>query len=109
MSSMYCIGSLLSEGRFREYDERDRRESTASGPTPRGRSGRGEHPAQEAEGARLVERLVEVAALRALDAGRAAALARTALQQLRRVRGPALEDLEAALGDPDAARVAVVD
>src|SRR3954466_587490 len=28
MSSMYCIGSLLSEGRFREYDERDRREST---------------------------------------------------------------------------------
>src|SRR3954447_3461089 len=29
MSSMYCIGSLLSEGRFREDDERDRRESTA--------------------------------------------------------------------------------
>src|SRR3954471_11980340 len=29
MSSMYCIGSLLSEGRFRDYDERDRRESTS--------------------------------------------------------------------------------
>src|SRR3954447_7938911 len=29
MSSMYCIGSLLSQGRLRDYDERDRRESTA--------------------------------------------------------------------------------
>src|SRR5881397_1640268 len=67
------------------------------------------HPRQKCEGSGLVEELVEVAALRALDAGRAAALAGTALEQRDRVGHPALELGEAALGDPDAAGVAVVD
>ena len=57
----------------------------------------------------LVEHVVQVAALRRLDAGRAAALARAAGDHLRGVRDPALERLEAARGDPDAAGVAVVD
>src|SRR5579864_9661241 len=67
------------------------------------------HSAQEREGPGLVEVLVQVAAFRALDAGRAAALARAALQQADGVRDPALELLEAALGDADSAGVAVVD
>src|SRR5207253_3955052 len=64
---------------------------------------------QERERAGLVEELVEVAALRALDARRAAALARAALEQPHRVGHPAVELLEAARGDADAAGVAVVD
>src|SRR5215210_1107782 len=68
-----------------------------------------QHPLEERQRAGLVEGLVQVAALRALDARRAAALARTAAQELRGVLCPALEDVEAALGDPDAAGVAVVD
>src|ERR1700758_1904426 len=67
------------------------------------------HPLQKCEGAGLVEVLVEVAALRALHAGRATALARAAGEQLGRVGDPALELLEATGGDADAARVAVVD
>ena len=67
------------------------------------------HPAEQRQRAVLVEVLVEVAALRALDAGRAAALARAALEQPHGVGDPALELLEAALGDADAARVPVVD
>src|SRR5438874_10572723 len=67
------------------------------------------HPRQKCEGSGLVEELVEVAALRAVDAGRAAALAGTALEQRDRVCHPALELAEAALCDPDAAGVAVVD
>ena len=57
----------------------------------------------------LVERLVEVPALRALDARRAPGRARAALQQAGRVLDPVLEAIEPALGDPDAAGVAVVD
>ena len=57
----------------------------------------------------LVEHLVEVAALRALHARRAAVGARAALEHARRVLDPALEGVEAALGDADAAGVAVVD
>src|SRR5690348_11721602 len=67
------------------------------------------HPRQQRQRAGLVEELVEVAALRALDAGRAAALARTAGEKLHRVGDPALELLEAASGDADAAGVTVVD
>src|SRR5580765_8329368 len=70
---------------------------------------RGQHPVEQRQRAGLVERLVQVAALRALDTRRTTALARTAAQQLRGVLGPAGEDVEAALGDPDATRVAVVD
>src|SRR5438105_969483 len=67
------------------------------------------HALQELERARLVERLVQVAALRALDAGRAAPLAGASLKQLGGVVRPALEDVEAALRDTHAASVAVVD
>src|SRR5436189_793015 len=67
------------------------------------------HPVQKRQRAALVQQLVEVAALRALHAGGAAALARAALEHAHRVGDPALELLEAALGDPDAAGVAVVD
>jgi hypothetical protein len=80
-------------------------------PQPRGRlQGLGvEHPPQECQGAGLVERLVQVAALRALHAGGTAALAGAAGEQLRGVLGPPVEGLETPLGDADAARVAVVD
>src|SRR3954469_5403924 len=67
------------------------------------------HPRQECEGAGLVEVLVEVAALRTLDAGRTAALAGAAGEELGRVGDPALELVEAAGRDADAACVAVVD
>src|SRR6478672_11304881 len=70
---------------------------------------RGQHPVEERERPGLVERLVQVPALRALDARRAAALAWAATEQLRGVGRPALEHVEAALGDADAAGVAVVD
>src|SRR3954471_13481222 len=69
----------------------------------------GRHSAQKRQRAHLVEIVVEVAALRALHARRAAALARAAVEQANRVGDPALELLEAALRDPDAARVPVVD
>src|SRR5919198_5393368 len=68
-----------------------------------------EHPLEQRERSGLVERLVEIAALRALDAGRAAPFAGAAGEQLHRVLDPALECGEAAFGDADAARVAVVD
>src|SRR5579884_3053767 len=64
---------------------------------------------EEGERAALVEHVVEVAALRALDAGGAAIRARAAADQRGGVGDPALELLEAALRDPDAAGVAVVD
>src|SRR3954447_749499 len=67
------------------------------------------HSAQERQRARLVEIVVEVAALRALHARWAAALARTAVEHADRVGDPALELLEAALRDSDAAGVPVVD
>src|SRR5438874_4747202 len=68
-----------------------------------------QHSLEQREGAGLVERLVQVPALRALHARRAAVLARAAVQQLRGVADPVLERLEAALADADAARVPVVD
>ena len=58
---------------------------------------------------RLVERLVEVAALRALHAGGAAVLARALADQPGGVGDQALELVVAAAGDPDPAGVAVVD
>src|SRR3954467_990838 len=67
------------------------------------------HPRQKCQCSGLVEELVEVAALRALDARRTAALARAAGEELGRVRDPAFELVEAALGDSDSARMAVVD
>src|SRR5437868_2707422 len=67
------------------------------------------HAREKCEGARLVEELVQVAALRALDAGGTAALAGATGQQLGRVGDPPLELVEATGRDPDAAGVAVVD
>src|SRR4029079_14412210 len=67
------------------------------------------HPRQKCECSGLVEVLVQVAALRALDTGWAAALAGTALEQGDRVGHPALDLVEAAGRDADAAGVAVVD
>src|SRR3954447_21854704 len=72
-------------------------------------SARNRHPPQKCQRPALVQVLVQVAALRALHARRAAVLARAALEQPHRVGDPALELVEAALGDPDAAGVAVVD
>src|SRR5262252_5648969 len=67
------------------------------------------HPRQKCEGTGLVEELVQVAALRALDARGASTLAWTAGEELGGVRDPALELVEAAGRDADAAGVAVVD
>src|SRR6186997_2281352 len=53
---------------------------------------RGQHPVEHRERAGLVEWLVQVAALRALHAGRTTPLAGAGAQQLRGVLGPALED-----------------
>src|SRR5919204_3782052 len=66
-------------------------------------------PPEESQCAVLVEPLVQVAALGALDAGWAAVRARAALEQLDGVRDPAFEALEAARRDADTAGVAVVD
>src|SRR3954467_10313482 len=68
-----------------------------------------QHPSQERQRALLVEPLVQVAAFRRLDAGRAAAFAGAAGEQALGVADPALEDLEAVLDDADTARVPVVD
>src|SRR6266540_5845066 len=67
------------------------------------------HPGEQRRRAVLVEVLVEVAAFRALYAGGAAVLAWAALEHPHGVGDPALELLEAALGDADAAGMAVVD
>src|SRR4051812_22490655 len=69
----------------------------------------GEHPAHHLERARLVERLVEVAALRRLHARRAARLARALCDERVRIAHQGLEAQEPLAGDPDAAGVAVVD
>src|SRR5439155_26782955 len=76
--------------------------------TIHGLAGR-QHPLEQGERAGLVERFVQVAALRALDARGAAEQAWAAGQHPRRVLDPALEGLEAALRDPDTAGMAVVD
>src|SRR6478609_4999484 len=67
------------------------------------------HALQEQLRGLLVEHLVQVPALRALDAGGAAVRARAPREQVRRVRDPPREAVEPTLGDADAARVAVVD
>src|SRR3954469_1031657 len=90
---MYCISPSLGVG---------------DGSKTNGLGGN-RHPPQKFQRAALVQVLVEVAALRALHAGGAAALARAALEHAGRVLDPALEGVEAALGDPDAAGMAVVD
>src|SRR3954452_23092536 len=72
-------------------------------------SARNRHAPQQRQRAALVEVLVEVAAFRALHARGAAMLARAALEQAHGVGHPALELLEPALGDADAARMTVVD
>src|SRR5690242_4962792 len=68
----------------------------------------GEQTAQERQRAGLVQHLVQVAALRRLDTGGTTVVARAAGEHPRRVLDPALERLEAALCDPDAARMPVV-
>src|SRR5215211_907382 len=75
----------------------------------RNRQSGDKHPLQQRPRAALVEQFVEIAALRRLHAGGAAVLAWTPGEQPLGVRDPSLEDLEAALGDADASRVAVVD
>src|SRR5437868_185707 len=75
----------------------------------RGSWSRREHTAQQRECPGLVEELVEIAALGALDARGTAALAGTAGEKLCRVGDPPLELVEAARRDLDAARVSVVD
>src|SRR4051794_5990886 len=67
------------------------------------------HPLEHCQRPGFVEPFVEVPALRALDAGGASVLARAAFEHAHGVCDPALELLEAALGDADAAGVAVVD
>src|SRR5204863_9045956 len=67
------------------------------------------HPPQQCRRTGLVQVLVQVAALRALDARRAPALAGAAFQQADGVGDPALELLEASLRDPDSAWMPVVD
>src|ERR671914_1987805 len=73
------------------------------------RSSNRQHPLKQRQRARLVERLVQVAALRRLDAGGTAVVARAAGEHLRGVFSPALEGREASLVDPDSACMAVVD
>ena len=57
----------------------------------------------------LGQRLVEVPALRRLDARRAPRLARTVAEQRGRAVDPSLEQLVSAVGDAGAARMSVVD
>src|SRR6059058_5932268 len=66
-------------------------------------------PREECQRPLLVEHVVQVPALRALDARGAPVGARAAADQLHRVPHPAFELLEPALGDADAAGVPVVD
>src|SRR4051794_41398085 len=69
----------------------------------------GEHAAHELDAAGLGQRLVEVAALRRLHAGRAALLARALADEAVRVVDQRLEGEVAAPGDADPAPVPVVD
>src|SRR3954451_17359951 len=96
---MYCIASASFE-----LMSTLRRTTPAEIDSTRPR-----HSAEERRGAFLVEPLVQIAALRALDARWAPAIAWAAVQHLQRVRHPALELVEPALGDADATRMAVVD
>src|SRR4051794_35722797 len=68
-----------------------------------------EHPRHHLERARLLERLVQIPALRRLHARRAARLARTLGDEPVRVGHERFEPDEALARDPDPARMAVVD
>src|SRR5215213_3865069 len=72
-------------------------------------SGALEHPRHDLERPRLVERLVEVAALRRLHARRAARLARALADEPVRVADERVEADEPLARDPDPAGVTVVD
>src|SRR5258708_12433474 len=96
-SASFTIPPWRSSGRL--YDDRGAAKSTVSSPQPR----------EEQKSTRLVEHVVQVAALRALDTRGAAVAARAAADHRRRVCNPALELVETALGDPDTAGMAVVD
>src|SRR5215831_7040396 len=98
MSAMYFTGAPFVG--FHHHDERANVESTLRVA---------QHPLEQDPCAGLVERLVQVSALRALHTRRAAARTGAAGEQPRRVLDPALEAVVAAGGDADAARVAVVD
>src|SRR5689334_18660266 len=69
-----------------------------------GRSGLAGKPPQEVHGRLLVERLVEVAALRRLDAGRTAGLAGARLDDFERAGEQPVQQLVPFFGDADAAR-----
>src|SRR5580765_630599 len=66
-------------------------------------------PRQKRQRTRLVEHVVQVAAFWALDTRRAARGAGAAAQHRCGIANPAFELVEAALGDADPARMAVVD
>src|SRR5690348_2484294 len=74
-----------------------------------GRSGLAAEPPQEVHGRLLVEGLVEVAALRGLDAGRAAGLAGARLDDFEGAGEQPVEQLVPFFGDADAAGIPVVD
>src|SRR5260221_7609463 len=67
------------------------------------------HPGQKNSRTGFVEPLIQIPALRTLHARGAAVLAGTALEHVHRVGNPAFELVEAALGDPHAAGMPVVD
>src|ERR1051325_4690822 len=67
------------------------------------------HPLQQRSRSGLVERLVEVAAFRARDAGGTPRLAGAPGEHRHRVRPPACEAVESSLRQADAAGMAVVD
>src|SRR5688500_13331762 len=69
----------------------------------------GQHPSHPLDPAALLPVVVEVAALRALHAGRAARLAAALGDEPEGVVDEALEDLVPATRDPDSARMTVVD
>src|SRR5580765_4609522 len=95
--------SKSSTAYFMERPPRSDFDSTTNGLA------RFRHALQQCQGSGLVEPLVEVAALRALDTGRAAVLAGAALEHADGVGDPAFELVEAALGDADPSGVPVVD
>src|SRR5258708_31095346 len=95
-SAYFTVPPWRSSGRH--YDEREVAKSTGSS-----------QPGEERQRAGLVEHVVQVPAFGALDERRAAVAAWAAADHRRGVRHPALELVEAALGDPDTAGMAVVD
>src|SRR6201989_2479575 len=96
--SVWWVNSLRIESSYMRWDVMGERESQLAS-----------HQPHQLQGAGLMERFVEVAALGTLDAGGAAGLAGALGAQPLGNAEQALELLVAAPGDPDPAGVAVVD